>query len=367
MEVDAVPEEEEPNQESAPFILGVDEIPEGYELEADESTYIMRHNLGVDWSYYSLDILLDDLGDNRQRLPTSAFIVAGSQGRRPQDNQISVMRLSSLHRTQVLGTRQSCSSYIYSYRLTLTDSDDEGEDEDDNEVLDEDPIVEAESIPLMGGVNRIRAQPFPGSQLPPPTQPYFTGAWSETGKVHIYNVRPFIEYLTTPGYQLDRGACHRPSFTIDSHSTEGYAMDWNAPSTSSLSLLTGDEAGSIYLTTAGNAGFRTFSSPFLSHESSVNDLQWSPSEITVFASCSNDRSIRMWDVRSKAHLSVASIADAHGCDVNVLSWNRSSSYLLVSGDDEGQIKVWDLRNIRTTRYTVRVPQYLYADVTLDLK
>lgn len=125
-------------------------------------------------------------------------------------------------------------------------------------------------------------------------------------------------------------------------------MDWAADSANpaSLRLLTGDIHSKIYLTTTSQTGFVTQSQPYTSHTSSVEDLQWSPAEPTVFASCSADRSIRIWDIRAKGRKNVVGIAPAHESDVNVISWNKGTSYLLISGGDEGQIKAWDLRNVK---------------------
>lgn len=66
----------------------------------------------------------------------------------------------------------------------------------------------------------------------------------------------------------------------------------------------------------------------------------------MFASCSADKSIRVWDVRVKDRKSVIGVAGAHDADVNVLSWNNGTNYLLASGGDEGGIKVWDLRSFK---------------------
>lgn len=135
-------------------------------------------------------------------------------------------------------------------------------------------------------------------------------------------------------------------------------MDWASSGESNptaLRLLTGDVQSRIYLTTTTPSGFNALSQPFLSHTSSVEDLQWSPSEATVFASCSADQSVQIWDVRSKGRKSVAGIEKAHESDVNVISWNRGTSYLLLSGGDEGGIKVWDLRNVKKKGSTAADP------------
>lgn len=87
-------------------------------------------------------------------------------------------------------------------------------------------------------------------------------------------------------------------------------------------------------------------SPFLSHTGSVEDIQWSPNEATVFASCGTDGTIRIWDTRApgKSMLHVK----GSDVDVNVISWSPLVSFLLASGDDAGVFKVWDLRTFTTT-------------------
>lgn len=229
------------------------------------------------------------------------------------------------------------------------DSDDEDGDSDEGD-LDENAVLEFKSIPHMGGVNRIRAQPMPGSA--PTTQPYHVASWAETGKVNIYNIRPILQAFDNPNTPLDTSKYKQPLHVVAAHGRfEGFAMDWassiNATgSISGLRLLTGDVASKIYLTTTTASGFNTSPTPFTSHTSSVEDLQWSPSEGTVFASCSADRSIRIWDVRVKGRKSAMAVEGAHESDVNVISWNKTSSasYLLVSGGDEGSLRVWDLRS-----------------------
>lgn len=241
-------------------------------------------------------------------------------------------------------------------RIILTPDLSDDDDEEDDDDVDEDAVLEYKSIPHLGGVNRVRVAPTstPTSELEPCLDAYPVATWAETGKVHIWDVRPLYNALNQPGFSYDKKKVHTPMFTVQAHRTEGFAMDWGgvlgggaSGHSGHLRLVTGDMHSKIFLTTSNNTGFTTHASPFESHTSSVEDLQWSPTEPTVFASCSADRSIRIWDVRVKSHRSSLAIDAAHDQDVNVISWNHGTSYLLLSGGDDGALKVWDMRSFKS--------------------
>lgn len=74
-------------------------------------------------------------------------------------------------------------------------------------------------------------------------------------------------------------------------------------------------------------------------------MAWSTKEETVFASCSTDKTVKLWDCRGKKS-PVVSIT-SHQDEVNVISWNPILTHLLASGCDDGVWKVHDLRKLET--------------------
>ena len=77
------------------------------------------------------------------------------------------------------------------------------------------------------------------------------------------------------------------------------------------------------------------------HLYSVEDIQWSPAagEGSLFASCSVDKSIRLWDSRTRKANDGLWLRGAHNADVNVMSWNKMKTFLIASGGDDGTFKV----------------------------
>ena len=110
MEVDdqVVPAIEESDEKPLPpnvFIPGLHALGKDEILEADESVYVMRHTMNADWPCLSFDVLRDDDGDQRQRFPASTYIVAGTQADAATKNQLTVFRMTQLHKTQKDGGR----------------------------------------------------------------------------------------------------------------------------------------------------------------------------------------------------------------------------------------------------------------------
>lgn len=115
----------------------------------------------------------------------------------------------------------------------------------------------------------------------------------ETGTVNIYNITPHTTSLDSPGNPIPPSA-NQQLTSISAHkSIEGYAIDWS-PFPDETRLLTGDNNGKIYHTMRTESGsFTTDGKAYTGHTSSIEEIQWSPSEKNVFASASSDGTVKI--------------------------------------------------------------------------
>jgi ribosome assembly protein RRB1 len=201
--------------------------------------------------------------------------------------------------------------------------------------------MEAALIKHNGSVNRLRVTNINNKRL--------AASWSDLGKVFIYDLTAPLLAVTDAEQMADyvRRDNHLPLFHFSGHQTEGFALDWS--SVVDGQLVTGDCNKDIHTWSLDSASSSSSFSwnvdqrPYIGHTASVEDIQWSPSEATVFASCSVDKSIRIWDTRAgPGKANMITCENAHTRDVNVINWNKTEPFI-ASGGDDAYIKIWDLR------------------------
>ncbi|XP_036330567.1 glutamate-rich WD repeat-containing protein 1-like [Rhagoletis pomonella] len=309
-------------------------LEEGEELVCDESAYIMLHQASTGAPCLSFDVVPDELGDGRENFPLTAYMVAGTQAARTHVNNLIVMKMHNLHKTQE----------------TEEDDDDEDELEDDqDDVADADerkkPQMTCALIKHQGCVNRVRAHRL-GDTV-------FAATWSELGRVNIWNLSKQLQAVEDAQLlkQYEREVANeavRPAYTFSGHQQEGFAIDWSACAEGVLA--TGDCKRDIHIWSPLEGGsWKVDQRPLVGHTASVEDLQWSPNEASVLASCSVDKTIRIWDCRAPPQKAcMLTCEEAHQSDTNVISWNRTEPFI-VSGGDDGFLHVWDLRQFQTKK------------------
>jgi len=318
---------------------------EGMQLEFDPSAYDCLHAFRLEWPCLSMDILRDNLGDARVDWPHAMFMVAGTQAENPKANSIALMRVTSISKTYKAPKRKDGEN----------DSDSDSESDED---MDEDeeggarvkagaPVLHLRQVAHSAGINRVRCCP---------QAPQIVASFSDNAHVQVWDLAAQVEQLMGEAAETARTNAAKPPVkqppkqNFAGHADEGYALDWS-PITHGR-LLSGDCKGVIHLwePTGGkwNVGGTRFKAPSGSGargpNPSIEDLQWSPSEATVFASCSADQTVRIWDTRQGA--APALTVHAHNADVNVLSWSRLTTCMLASGGDDGTFRIWDLRNFK---------------------
>eukprot|EP00357_Protocruzia_adherens_P002576 CAMPEP_0115038758 /NCGR_PEP_ID=MMETSP0216-20121206/43609_1 /TAXON_ID=223996 /ORGANISM="Protocruzia adherens, Strain Boccale" /LENGTH=519 /DNA_ID=CAMNT_0002419239 /DNA_START=164 /DNA_END=1723 /DNA_ORIENTATION=- len=313
---------EEKKVQFQPFLGNEKDLAHDEVLDYDNRAYELFFRTGVEWPCLSLDSMVPEYYSERfdfqtNPYPYTLYVVAGSQATGPK-NKIYVTKLSKLFKTKY--------------------DDDEASGDSDHDDDDEtDPIMEYQAIPVDAAVNRIRCSPFSGVPL--------VATWLENGDVSIWDISPQLEKIEEKeSFTKQELKSVKNRLCQFRQPCEGYALEWSHLSRGLLA--TGNCNGLINLYQPSDANLTSWNmdqNGFTGHTDSVEDLQFSPKEANVFASCSADKTVRVWDMNASQRSKPVINIDAHKTDVNVISWNHLSDTLIASGSDDGSFKVWDLR------------------------
>jgi len=325
-------------------------LKEGEILDYDNDAYEMLHRSKVEWPCLSVDFLLKEnsslsnlkdfyLSNDKRKMtedkyPYSTYIISGSQTDE-KDGYFYFMKWYNMRKTK------------------YDDDPDKGEDNENEEEEDEEkinPFMKYEKIKVNGNINRVKS--MKNSSI--------CALWNDSPSVDIIDCEELfnnIEYQEEikvedednidnfkKNKKKKKDLKYKKIFKKSlPQKLEGFAIDWNNITPFILAVGGYDKKVSIYKPKDENISDIILSGDLSGHGDSVEDIQWSPNEENVLASCGIDRSIRFWDVRQDSKNPPKIIKDAHNSDVNVISWNTVRNHLFASGGDDNTFKVWDLR------------------------
>lgn len=330
-------EQEQSIKNIVPFMGTRNDLPEGQILEFSNSGYVMYHRATTEWPCLSVDFLLPQIKtlqniNNVQVIenfeyPLELYAVAGSQAEFSSQNQLYIMRFADLAQTK------------------YDDDEDDGEmkideEEDENKLVKEDlePVLLSERFQVFAPINRVR------SMMNSP----IVSLMNQTGQLQIFDISKNIESLESKiPWKSEKVATSNSTKMLSNFqlSDEGFGLNW---SSMELGLLgSGTNDGVLNFFKPADENFSSFIKSDImlnAHSKSIEDIQFSPVQPNVVATCSSDNTIRIFDLKDPSSAVSSSMCiNSHQSDVNVISWNPCNPTLLASGDDDGIFKVFDLR------------------------
>ena len=126
--------------------------------------------------------------------------------------------------------------------------------------------------------------------------------WNEDGEVGIYNIAQAIEALDQP---VPKGQKKKTAFGGNKiagfkNKAEGYALDWSPNTFGRLASGSCDASLMLYMPAdeTCSAFVKETAVGLQSHRDSIEDIQFSPVQEHVLATCSADQTIKLWDLRA---------------------------------------------------------------------
>lgn len=197
------------------------------------------------------------------KYPYTTYLVSGTQTQSSK-NFLYLMKLDKLHKTKY-------------------DDDSEANSENEDSDPDQDAEIFLSAVEVKHSVNRLKAM-----QHSP-----VVATWNENAEVSIYNLGKKFKQLQEKNSENDKNKNSKDqkkkqSFLTKSfkHSNEGFALNWS-PLKKGL-LASGSLDRKIFLYQSADENMSDFvrqDNPYIFHEASVEDIQFSPVEDFVFASC----------------------------------------------------------------------------------
>ncbi|KAJ2852514.1 peroxisomal targeting signal 2 receptor [Coemansia brasiliensis] len=124
------------------------------------------------------------------------------------------------------------------------------------------------------------------------------------------------------------------------HKREVMSVEWNYVTKTSFISSSWDGTSKVW-NPASPQSIRTFSE----HQGCVYGSVWSPRQPDQFATCGEDKVVKLWSVNQPNGKSLATF-NGHMDQVLSLDWNKYAPEQFVTSSVDRTIKIWDIRNPR---------------------
>jgi histone-binding protein RBBP4 len=178
-----------------------------------------------------------------------------------------------------------------------------------------------------------------------PQMPNIIATMTVSGEIHVF------DYHKHPTKPVDGEA--RPQLKLKGHEKEGYGMSWN-PNKKGY-LLSGSDDNIIYIWDLESYDMSQQGEiveplyEFKEHDSVVEDVCWHKTDENTFGSVSDDKQLKIWDIRTKD--SAVYNVHAHTDEILSLDFSPFDQNLIITCSVDKSIKLWDLRNLKDIVHT----------------
>jgi histone-binding protein RBBP4 len=151
----------------------------------------------------------------------------------------------------------------------------------------------------------------------------------------------------------EEGSAFSPQAVCMGHSKEGYGISWSKLKEGYL--LSGSEDTTLCLwdimagakDSTEKSGRQVHPlNVFKGHTDVVEDVDWHAKDPNMMGSVSDDRTIRIWDIRDPQK-AVHVVENAHEGDVNCIAFNPNNEFIFATGSADKTVALWDLRNLKS--------------------
>ncbi|KAL0074929.1 WD40-repeat-containing domain protein [Phycomyces blakesleeanus] len=199
-------------------------------------------------------------------------------------------------------------------------------------------ITPKQSIGHENEVNRARCQP---------NHPSIIATMTRDGDVLVFDRQLSLSAASTTNLESE------PILRLKGHSGEGYGLQWNPHSVKENHLLSAGYDKVVCHWDIGQTPDGKELRPYqtyVGHTDCVEDVSWSTSNVSLFASVGDDRKLMIWDTRQPTK--AVQCIQAHEAEINSVRFHPTRETMLATGSADKTIGLFDIRKLSDKLHSI---------------